>query len=240
MSITHLPMAITNKPQPPFLKAAFILLLMLLAMSSAIFLKPTKKIADLLEQFGLETLVPKQFGQWREDNSFAMLQVSHDKQALLNQIYSQNLARTYFDDKGNRIMLSIAYGGDQGDAMRVHNPEACYFDQGYQVRNITTNNLDTGYGQLSTKRLTATKGSRVESVTYWIKVGDTVTVQGLKWKLVQMKYGLSGQIPDGLVFRVSSIGDELGGYKLQEKFVRDLLAVLSPENRVHLIGKTSL
>ena len=227
------------KSQPDLLKAVIILLVMILAASSSVILKPKHNIAAHDEQFNLETIVPKQFGQWRVDDSFALLQVSHDKQALLNQIYSQNLSRTYFDDNGNRIMLSIAYGGDQGDSMRVHKPEVCYFDQGYQVQNIITNRIDTGFGFITTTRMVASKGSRQEPVTYWIKVGDTITVHGLKWKLIQMRYGLIGEIPDGLVFRVSSLGDEASAYSLQEKFIRDLLAVLSPENRVRLIGKVS-
>ena len=240
MSITHLSMEDTNNDQPSLLKATLVLLVMMLAAGAAVFLKPTQRVAVQHAQFNLETMVPKQFGEWLLDDSFAPLQVSHDKQALLDQIYNQNLSRTYLDDKGNRVMLSIAYGSDQGDTMKVHKAEACYFDQGYQVQNVTTHDLDTGYGFITTKRMLASKGLRVEPVTYWIKVGDTITVHDLKWKLSQIRYGLMGQIPDGLIFRVSSIGDESSGYILQEKFIRDLLAVLSSEDRIRLIGKVLL
>jgi len=239
MNITQSPLT-TTKTQPSQLKANIVLLVMLLAASSAIFLKPTQKIADQHKLINLETMIPKQFGQWRLDDSLAPLQLTQDKQALLNKIYNQTLSRTYIDDEGKRIMLSIAYGGDQGDAMQVHKPEVCYTAQGYQIQKMITNSLDTGYGSIYTKRLLATQGLRVEPITYWITVGDTVAMNSLNWKLVQLKYGLIGKIPDGLLFRVSSLGDEPNTYQLQEKFIKNLLTVLSPEDRARLIGKISL
>jgi len=51
-------------------------------------------------------------------------------------------------------------------------------------------------------------------------VGDTVAaVSGLMWKLNVMKYGLTGKIPDGLLFRISSIqADEAKAYRTQDAF----------------------
>jgi hypothetical protein len=57
-------------------------------------------------------------------------------------------------------------------------------------------------------------------------------------KLQQLRYGLQGMIVDGFLFRISSLGtDEAEQFKLQERFVRDLEASLSPEQRVRLFGK---
>ncbi len=236
MSNTYSSSVAAVKSQSLQLKAVIILLMMIVAAGSAILLKPQ---INQEEHFSLETIVPKKFAQWNEDDSYAVLQVSQDKQAVLSQVYSQNLSRTYLDNNRNRIMLSIAYGSNQSDSsMRVHKPEVCYYDQGYQVQNLVNNNLQTDFGLIATRRMLAYKGGVQEPVTYWIKTGDTI-VFGLKSRLVQLKYGLKGEIPHGLVFRVSSIGDEASAYKIQEKFIRDLLAVLSPEDRVRLTGKTS-
>jgi len=44
-----------------------------------------------------------------------------------------------------------------------------------------------------------------------------------------LKYGLTGKIPDGLLFRISSIqADEAQAYQTQDEFARDLLKVMSP------------
>ena len=236
----YLSPVITKNKQPSSIKAFILSLAMLLAAGSTLLLKPTQKLAEQNGQFNLEAMVPKKFGTWQFDEGLAPLQVSHDKQALLYQIYSQNLSRTYLDNKGNRIMLSIAYGGDQSDSLQVHNPEVCYFEQGYQVQKLFTNSLDIGFGSILINHFLATKGRRVESVTYWIKIGDTVSVHSLKAKLVKIKYGLSGKIPDGLVFRVSNIGNESSNYLLQEKFIKDLLFVVSEEDRFRLIGKVAI
>jgi len=43
-----------------------------------------------------------------------------EQEAQINKIYNQTLTRTYVNPTGERIMLSIAYGGDQTDNMAVH------------------------------------------------------------------------------------------------------------------------
>jgi len=68
-------------------------------------------------------------------------------------------------------------------------------------------------------------------------VGDAVAVNGLKWKLQQLKYGLTGKIPDGLLFRVSSIdADDARAYQVQDEFTRDLIKAMSPSGRERIIG----
>jgi EpsI family protein len=134
-------------------------------------------------------------------------------------------------------MLSVAYGGDQRDSMQVHKPEVCYQAQGFDVLKVVASKLTTDYGKIPIKRLVATQGNRNEPITYWFTVGKKAISNGLDFKLNQMRYGLTGKIPDGLLFRVSSIGnDENLAYLIQDKFVFDLLMVVNPKDRLRLIG----
>src|SRR5690606_39144111 len=150
-------------------------------------------------------------------------------QAKLDKIYNQTLTRTYVNSRNERIMLSIAYGGDQSDSMAVHKPEVCYPAQGFQILKNKSGIFSTGEGDIPVKRLVATQGPRIEPITYWTTVGDTVAVSGIKWKLQQMKYGLTGSIPDGLLFRISSIqADESAAYRNQDDFTRALIGALTP------------
>ncbi|HEY8036697.1 MAG TPA: EpsI family protein [Methylobacter sp.] len=221
----------------PFqLRALTILMLMLLTACVAVLLKPVRKIAEQQTQIDLATLFPKQFGHWREDDSQVYSLVSPVRQSLINKLYSQVLSRAYIDDEGKRIMLSIAYGSDQSDMMQVHKPEVCYSAQGFQILKSTAGIFNTGFGTVQVKRLLAVQGARVESVIYWITIGDTMTINSRQWKLAQLKYGLTGKVPDGMVFRISSLGDEAAAYSAQEDFIKALLKVLSPENRKRLIG----
>jgi EpsI family protein len=221
------------------LKSWIIGLSMVAAALLAIVLTPTRLTAATAPKIDLETMIPKQFGDWHQLQELDVIAVSPEVQANLNKIYQQTLARTYVNSKGEQIMLSLAYGGDQRDGMQVHKPEVCYPAQGFQVTKLTNGTLDTGFSQIPVKRLLTTQGTRIEPITYWIIIGDTVAIDNFKWKLDQLKYGLTGKIPDGMIFRVSSIGDMGSAYAIQEEFIRDLLKSLPTASRKHLIGDST-
>jgi EpsI family protein len=213
-------------------------LCMFAAAGMALALKPTARVADAGPKVDLETLIPKTFGDWKIDETIAPLIANPEQEALINKIYNQTLTRTYVNSRNERIMLSIAYGGDQSDNMAVHKPEVCYPAQGFQIlKSPTISTFATDAGSIPVKRLVATQGARIEPITYWTTVGDTVAVSGLKWKLQQLKYGLTGKIPDGLLFRISSIqADDAKAYQNQDAFTRDLLKAMSPDGRQRIIG----
>ena len=202
--------------------------------------KPTKHIAAQGPKINLEEMIPKEFSGWKIDETVVPLQVSPERVALLNKLYNQTLSRTYKNENGEIVMLSIAYGGDQSDAMQVHKPEVCYVAQGFQIESVEMDSLDTGYGIIPVKRLLAQMGQRHEPITYWITIGDTVAVNSLKWKLQQLKYGLTGNVPDGLLFRISSIGQKENAYSLQNNFTQLLMKSVTPEDRKRLIGSSTL
>jgi Protein of unknown function (DUF3485) len=53
-----------------------------------------------------------------------------------------------------------------------------------------------------------------------------------------VRYGLRGQIPDGLLFRVSSINtDSAASFRLQERFLSDLAGSMNPEILSRYFGK---
>ena len=216
-------------------------LCMFAAAGLALALKPTVRMADSGPKIDLETMVPKRFGDWKVDETIVPLIANPEQEAVLNKIYSQTLSRTYINSRNERIMLSIAYGGDQSDSMAVHKPEVCYPAQGFQILKSESGVFSTGTGDIPVKRLVATQGQRVEPITYWTTVGDTVAISsGLGWKLKQMKYGLTGKIPDGLLFRISSIqSDENAAYQAQDDFSRSLIAALSPEGKERIVGRAS-
>jgi EpsI family protein len=97
--------------------------------------------------------------------------------------------------------------------------------------------MNTDFGSVPVRRLYATNSARHEPITYWITVGDKATESGAKAKLAQLRYGLSGTVPDGILVRVSSIDtDTAAAYTLQQKFVSELLRALTPQARKRLIG----
>lgn len=209
---------------------------MLGAAGMAMAIKPNEKLADRYEKINLETVIPTTFGDWKIEEVAAPL-VSPDLQASLNKIYAQTLTRTYTNAKGERIMLSIAYGKDQSDSLSVHLPEGCYGGQGFAIQDKVRGTLETAYGQIPVVRLLATKEERSEPITYWVTVGEHVVTDGWNMKKTKLDYALHGLIPDGLLIRVSNITNQpQEGYTLQAQFTQAMLAGMATNQRLRLMG----
>ncbi|MCX7113985.1 MAG: EpsI family protein [Proteobacteria bacterium] len=219
-------------------KAIWIGLAMILAAVMAVAMKPTQKLAGQGEAVNLEMMIPRQFGDWKVNDKVPPLLPDERTQGTLKKIYSQTLSRTYRNDGGGQVMLSIAYGDSQNDLLQVHKPEVCYTAQGFQILREFEGAFSALSGErIPVKRLLAVQGDRVEPITYWITVGETVSANSLGRKLAQLKYGLTGRIPDGLLFRVSSIGsDAQAAYEEQVEFSNALLAAMDRKDRARLIG----
>lgn len=214
-------------------------LTMLAAAGLAVAITPREKIADHGPKVDLETMIPKQFGEWRQDESVTQPLVNPQQEKVIKATYQQTLSRTYVDQQGQRVMLSLAYGGSHGEGMQTHRPEVCYPAQGFNVdKTLPSQTLQTSYGNIPVKRLVASHGQRVEPITYWVVVGDMATEFGTRMKLTQIRYNITGVIPDGMLVRISSIDrNESGAFNVQEKFILDMLASLSEPHRIRVMGK---
>ena len=214
---------------------------MLVAAGLSLAMTPTRKVAEVGEKFDLTTLVPQSFGNWRVDSSVIPIEPSPDLKAVIEKLYQQTLSRSYVNSNGDKVMLSIAYGGDQSRSLAVHKPEVCYTAQGFLIVKEGLDEMVSRFGAIPVKRLVAEMGSRTEPITYWITTGDRVTRDGFAWRLTQLRYGLTGAIPDGLLFRVSTISkDDRASYAVQDKFSNDLLTTLDVKDRGRLIGNLAV
>ncbi len=221
----------------PLIASVTLSILMISTAAFTTVVTPTNKIADQRNVMNLETLIPLTFDDWKIDKSIIPLQVDSKTQAQLDKLYNQTLARTYVNSQGVRVMLSIAYGGDQSDQLALHKPEVCYLAQGFAIKKNIASELSTQYGNLPSRRLLAVRGSRNEPITYWVTVGDKAVLSGINQKLQQIRYGLSGNVPDGMLVRVSTIGiNEDQSYQLHEVFIQDMLSAIEVKGRTRLTG----
>ena len=200
-------------------------------------LTPKPRVLQPHEQFSLEQMIPQRFGDWRIDPSVVPLAPDPEQQSVLEKIYDQTLSRTYVNSQGQRVMLSIAYGGDQSKSLQLHLPEVCYVAQGFQLVRDGAGSLATPYGALPVKRLVARQQQRNEPITYWITIGEHAARAGIQQKLRRLAYGLSGEIPDGMLVRVSTIqASDTQAYRVQDRFVADMLGTMAPRDRTRLLG----
>lgn len=227
----------------PLFRTGFIIAALMFAASvSAVVLRPTHFIAKQEQKIVLNHIVPAKFGNWAVDPNQPAQVVNPVQKENLERIYTDLLSRTYVNANGYRVMLSIAYGDDQrsGLALGVHYPEVCYPAQGFVVKSNHTGSIQTVHGNIPVKLLeTMQSDRRYEPVTYWITLGQRVTLGGIERRLIELDYGLRGEIPDGLLFRVSSIDrDSSRAFGMQEKFISDLIQALQPEQRIRLAGNS--
>jgi EpsI family protein len=214
--------------------------LMLLSSALTVLITPSLMVAGQQNKLDLGAIIPLEFDGWKMDLSAASLLVSPDVKGEINKIYNQELARTYINKQGERVMLAIAYGGDQSTDLHVHRPEICYASSGFDVGKMTKTFVDTTLGKIPVMHLVAKKGIRNEPISYWIRVGDSLTRGWFEQKWAAFGYGLSGQVPDGLLFRISTISnDEQESYRIQQSFLTALLQAVRSEDRYWLVGRVN-
>lgn len=215
-------------------KAVIVLVLTMAAFAGAQAWRPTAHLADSRTKVDLETMFPKAFGGWVVDEKMPVQLVSPDTLELLSQIYNQTLSRTYVNPIGERVMLSVAYGGDQSDGTKAHRPDVCYPAQGFEILATKDDHITLGTEKMRVRRMVARLGGRTEPITYWLTVGDRVVLTGTEAKLAQLSYSMRGVVPDGMLVRVSSIDSDVPrAYGKQEaflvKFIRAIRADLQPQ-----------
>jgi EpsI family protein len=208
--------------------------LMITASLAAPLLEPVRAEGPSLQ---LESMVPRAFGDWSIDPEIVPVPLTADVQAKLDRIYSQTVSRTYVNAAGEHMMLTVAYGGDQSDALKAHRQEVCYTAQGFTIHDLHADELAVMGGSIPVARMLAIRDERSEPVTYWFTMGDRVVRGRLERLAVQLREGFAGRIPDGMMVRVSSISTDPGAaYAAQQAFVAALLASMPPAERARFAG----
>jgi EpsI family protein len=211
-------------------------LLLILVAACEPLLKPSKFLAEH-DRVNLAHMIPEHFLEWHQDHQAISGIVDAQADAALRRLYDQNIVRTYMNTDGQRIMLNIAYGRDQASDQRLHPPEICYRANGFMLSDTRTARLNHAYGALPIKQFVGRIGPRNEPVTYWISYGDFAVVGEAQSRLAKIRYVFSGVIPDGILFRVSSVNSQADSeaFALHEKFIKDLITSLSDQDRKALV-----
>jgi EpsI family protein len=210
------------------------------AAALAYAITPHRLMARTHDVFDIDAHIPHAFGDWSPLPGVQAIKPPPD--GLEAQIYNQEVSRAFVDKEGHAVMLMIAYGESQSDRLQLHHPEVCYTAQGFRVTRPVTSKFQ--WSSLSPPipltRLVATREGRIEPISYWMRVGYDVANTNWARQGLKLQYGLRGWIPDGALLRVSTIGLPADvGFKVEEKFISDLLSALPPETRAFMIGDPS-
>jgi EpsI family protein len=218
--------------------ATVVAALLVCAAVAATVLKPHPQAVANAPKVHLADEIPEKFADWHEDSSGGVVLPDPNLVEQLHATYSDTLSRTYIDGAKHRVMLSIAYGADQSnEATQAHRPEYCYTSQGFQLTELPASDLDLGADRIAVRRIIAARGERYEPITYWLTIGGQPTLPGFNRKWLQFQYRLRGHIPDGVIFRVSTVGlGEEESYAVQRSFLKALFDNLSPPVRGRYFG----
>ncbi|MDC8772073.1 exosortase-associated protein EpsI, B-type [Roseateles albus] len=198
---------------------------------------PNQLLSKSYSALDLEASIPRVIGDWTVDSASVPILPSPDVQATLGKIYDQTVNRTYVNSTGQRVMLSIAYGGAQTRQLRAHRQEVCYSAQGFQVSKLRRERLELAGASLPVAKMIAKQGNRIEPVMYWFTMGDYAVMSLWDRQKVQFLYSLKNQIPDGFLVRFSSISEnETEAFDLQSRFAEEMFAKLPPEVAGRLLG----
>jgi EpsI family protein len=220
------------------LNYAMICVAMLAAALLAYVMTPHRLMARTHDMFDIDAHIPHAFGEWSTAPGFQPIKPPPD--SLEAQVYNQEVSRAFTDRQGHLVFLVIAYGESQSDRLQLHHPEVCYTAQGFRVTRPITSKFawDQSAPPISLTRLIASREDRLEPISYWMRVGYDVTSSNWERNVLKLQYGLRGWVPDGALFRVSTVGvPESISAEVQDRFIRDLLNAVSPETRTFMVGE---
>jgi EpsI family protein len=226
--------------------AAILILCCTAAVLLAYQLRPTRHVER--QGVTLNAMLPPAVGHWRElKSNLVQMSLTPDRAEAVAATYDDTAMTSYTDAKGTVVMVALAYGRSQRQEGKIHRPELCYSAQGFKVNKETTVQLPVtaGGGDAAVKvhRLEAVSRGHREIVSYWIRIGDLFSTSAFETRTHIMKVGLQGDIPDGILFRVSQVipndltDDALAdAYARQEAFMSELAGSLTGGGKQMLLG----
>jgi EpsI family protein len=203
------------------------------ATATVAALMTPRRHAPGLDRMRLEDIVPEAVGPWQAQTSGAFILPEDTATA---SAYDQILTRRFAAATGPDIMLLIAHGAAQSGLMRVHRPEVCYASAGFQVRDL--HNLDVRVSAATTipaQAFTGVRDDRVESVLYWTRIAGFFPRSLTAQRLVMLRLGLQGLVPDGLLVRISALGVDAAPSSLMQ-FAGQWVRQANPEARAVVLG----
>jgi len=168
------------------------------------FSRRPSKVAVAMPDKDFRSLIPRQVGNWQSRKSDELVVPQEDE--LTARLYENLETFVYEGANIPTMMLLLAYNSVQQNDVQAHRPEVCYPAGGYPI--IFSEELAIKYKRklISGRYLIAERGSSsFEHIIYWIRIGDAFPASWARQRLDMALINASGIIPDGSLFRASTI-----------------------------------
>lgn len=225
----------TREPGQMIARRKFALGLAFASVAGVAAARQPSKNVDYLGKAKLEDVLPEKVGRWTFVSNSGLVVPPEDQ--LSRALYSQLLTRTYMDSAGNGIMLLVAQSGSQSGILQIHRPEFCYTAGGYTLSPSVPHPVALPGRELPALSISATREARTEQIVYWTRIGNHLPTSWTLQRLAVAMDNLKGYIPDAVMVRVSTYGNDkpLALADIDE-FIRALLGIVKPQIRRVLIG----
>ena len=211
------------------------------ALGSAEWLRPRTPVVLMPDGGKLADLVPERLGPWARGREGDIV-VPRTEGTLASRLYGDQLTRIYYSARQPDLpmMLSIAYGYRQSDALQLHRPEACYPAAGFAVGPARGLAIPVAGGAIPAVALTATGRERVEDVVYWTRMGRSFPRSDAEQRRIRFANAVEGLVPDGALVRASAIrtNPEVPVFAEVSDFLRALAGGLGQAGRQVLLARS--
>lgn len=206
------------------------------ALGTAEALRPRRKLR-LLQGGTIDQALPDKVGLWSSERTSDYIGPELSG-SLTKALYSEIVPRTYFhDETGDGIMLLAAYGDTQSDLLQLHRPEFCYPAVGFNLRMSEPATVALGGGALlPSRKVIAYTQERVENIIYWARLGEALPQSAGEQRQTRINQSIEGVVPDGILVRLSALGDSDESFRMLETFIPEFLRSIPPVRRKAFIG----
>jgi EpsI family protein len=211
--------------------------IMLAGLAMGEGLRPRRALR-LMPAGGLKAIVPQTLGTWQTEAGGDFI-LPRREGGVADRLYGDDvLSRVYRNDAGQHVMLLIAYGAAQSDLLQLHRPESCYPAVGFAASAPQLLDVAAGAARIPAVFLTATRGSRVEDVLYFARLGEYLPQSAGAQREARLRTAMDGLVGDGVLVRASIIrqDESESGRTVLQGFMAAMLGALAPDARRGLVG----
>lgn len=174
----------------------------------------------VLKKESFEDLVPGPFGNWQVFSGGEVVLPPPD--SLRDRLYDNLVTRAYQAPGSPMVMLLMAYNNEQDGVLQVHRPEVCYPVGGFKLSATEKIEVPLDKGSVPANIFTAEAPGRIEQVMYFTRLGSAFPRSWVEQRAAVVNANLAGDIPDGIMMRVSVIG-------ITQERARPILAAFTRE-----------
>jgi EpsI family protein len=189
-----------------FTRRAFVIGGALAASAGVAYARQPEVAAPQVKTEEFEDWVPDNVGPWAVVSASGVVLPPPD--TLRDRLYDNLATGVYAAPDAPIVMMLTAYNNEQDGVLQVHRPEVCYPVGGYDLTETEKVPLQAAGRTIPANFFTASAPNRIEHVLYYTRLGGAYPRSWAEQRIAVVRANLAGNIPDGILMRVSTIGPD--------------------------------